>query len=333
MSDEFAPGHKRRRSLQDSPVDLTIMQKARSSLLSLQRELEGIDETQDQLTTIMAQIDIVQQILGTAKKPKVSFSSISKADLKNVGIERKLLQMQSAQLASMLEAEVAKTSHVQQLCLRIERIYRHVSMRFEAGPRMILDAVLLTVAEISSDGDTKVPVAILPEMRIASGEGVLLKNPVTDFELWVTGSVNYGLCTYEQEDLRRDRVLSADVDDARLLAKSKIFLIEAKRLQDKPLYDFMPEAIAQAVALCEVTKTQTVRFCLTDGRKWVFCLFSKNPAGERVCYEGNSFSIPEPSALLNGALWQESVRQVVELVHHWLVEEKDPMEDSLSSLQ
>jgi hypothetical protein len=138
---------------------------------------------------------------------------------------------------------------------------------------MILDAVLLAVAEICADGDAKLPVAILPEMRIASGDGILLKNPTTSFEMWFTGTVDYGVCTYENENQRRgavfltiplrvlfshilspsDRVLNADLDDVGRLARSKIFLIEGKRLQDKPLYDFMPEAISQAAGLCEVT--------------------------------------------------------------------------------
>jgi len=65
---------------------------------------------------------------------------------------------------------------------------------------MILDAILLTVAELCSDGNPELPVAILPEMRIATGDGVLLKNPTTDFEVWFTGNVDYGVCTYEKEN-------------------------------------------------------------------------------------------------------------------------------------
>lgn len=65
-----------------------------------------------------------------------------------------------------------------------------------------MDAVLLAVAEICADGHAKRPVAILPEMRIASGDGILLKNPATSFEMWFTGTVDYGVCTYENEDHR-----------------------------------------------------------------------------------------------------------------------------------
>jgi hypothetical protein len=64
---------------------------------------------------------------------------------------------------------------------------------------MILDAILLTIADISLDAKEKLFVAILPEMQIASGDGVLVKNPVNQFEVWLTGSVDYGVCTYKQE--------------------------------------------------------------------------------------------------------------------------------------
>ncbi|KAJ7898214.1 hypothetical protein B0H14DRAFT_2675292 [Mycena olivaceomarginata] len=200
---------------------------------------------------------------------------------------------------------------------------------------MILDAVLLAVAEICTDGDAKLPVAILPEMRIASGDGILLKNATTPFEMWFTGSVDFGVCTYENEDQRKDRVLNADVEDVGRLAKSQIFLIEGKRLQDKPLYDFMPEAISQAAALCEVTGTTVVRFCLTDGRKWIFSVFTKDGRGRRVCYEGSGTKILEPRLDPEGrdSVWEHSIHQIVELVYHWLVAEDDPLTDVLYQLE
>ncbi|KAH9953295.1 hypothetical protein BC827DRAFT_1249215 [Russula dissimulans] len=67
---------------------------------------------------------------------------------------------------------------------------------------MILDAILLTIADISLDAKEKLPVAIFPKMRIASGDGVLVKNPVNQFEVWLTGNVDYGVCTYEDEEDR-----------------------------------------------------------------------------------------------------------------------------------
>ena len=67
---------------------------------------------------------------------------------------------------------------------------------------MILDAVLLTIADISLDVGEKLPVAIFPGMRIATGEGVLVKNAETQFEVWLGGDVDYGVCTYEKVEDR-----------------------------------------------------------------------------------------------------------------------------------
>lgn len=54
---------------------------------------------------------------------------------------------------------------------------------------MILDAILLALAEIAST--QKRGVAILPEMRIAQGDGVQVSNPVSGYELWLSGNVDY----------------------------------------------------------------------------------------------------------------------------------------------
>jgi hypothetical protein len=82
---------------------------------------------------------------------------------------------------------------------------------------MILDAILLTVAEISADGtgEAKRPVAIFPELRIATGDGVGIVNPATKFQVWLTSNVDYGLCTYALESQRSNHypsllVLSSD---------------------------------------------------------------------------------------------------------------------------
>jgi hypothetical protein len=60
---------------------------------------------------------------------------------------------------------------------------------------MILDAVLLTLAEIAST--QKRCVAILPQMRIAQGDGVQISHPVSGYELWLSGNVDYAVIEYE----------------------------------------------------------------------------------------------------------------------------------------
>ena len=36
-------------------------------------------------------------------------------------------------------------------------------------------------------------VAILPDMKFASGNGISIKNPVSGYELWLDGSVDYAV--------------------------------------------------------------------------------------------------------------------------------------------
>ena len=99
-----------------------------------------------------------------------------KSDLLNLGIERKLLIINQDVLVKRLQKKsAAHVNQIKLLCGQIERINRFVSMpvhechillpcetKFEPGARMILDAILLTVAEISADGEAKLPVAIFP---------------------------------------------------------------------------------------------------------------------------------------------------------------------------
>jgi len=54
-----------------------------------------------------------------------------------------------------------------------------------------------------------------------------------------------------------DDVLYGNVGTISRLAKSSIFIVEGKRFNEKVLSDFMPEAISQAAALCEVTGSES----------------------------------------------------------------------------
>ena len=64
---------------------------------------------------------------------------------------------------------------------------------------MILDAVLLSLAKIASSEETKLGVAILPEMRIAVGDGVQVINPFSQYEIWLTGNVDYAVIQFADE--------------------------------------------------------------------------------------------------------------------------------------
>ena len=60
---------------------------------------------------------------------------------------------------------------------------------------MILDAILLTLVKIVSTQQRRV--AILPEMRITEGDGVQISHPVSGYELWLSGNVDYVVIEYE----------------------------------------------------------------------------------------------------------------------------------------
>lgn len=62
-------GHKRKRSLQDSTVDLSKMRMALSRLDALKEELDGIEETEVELHTISEHVLALENILKGAKKP------------------------------------------------------------------------------------------------------------------------------------------------------------------------------------------------------------------------------------------------------------------------
>ena len=76
-------------------------------------------------------------------------------------------------------------------------------MQFEAGARIVLDAVLLTIADISLDATEKLHVAIFPRMRVASGDDcVLVRNAKNQFEVRLIGNVDYWICTDQYEEDR-----------------------------------------------------------------------------------------------------------------------------------
>ncbi|KIP02020.1 hypothetical protein PHLGIDRAFT_38067 [Phlebiopsis gigantea 11061_1 CR5-6] len=145
----------------------------------------------------MAHVAALERILSTSKELKISFSAVQDEHLGNMGIRKGHLYLNLSACPSYV-----KQAHLDRLCDEINRIYRYVSMVFqsEAGPKMILDAVLLTVADAVADNGEKLPVAILPEFRLTTTDGVLIRNPKTSSKTWLTGTVDYCLCTYECMD-------------------------------------------------------------------------------------------------------------------------------------
>jgi hypothetical protein len=73
-----AKGHKRKRSIHDTPVDLSKMKMAISHLASLKEELDGIQETEVEMESVMEHVHALQKILESAKKPVCTTFTLAK---------------------------------------------------------------------------------------------------------------------------------------------------------------------------------------------------------------------------------------------------------------
>jgi hypothetical protein len=82
-------------------------------------------------------------------------------------------------------------------------MFANIQTKFEAGIRVILHAVLLSIAKISEKRDTSRAVAILPEMRLGQGDGVMIRHPTSGYEVLLTGNVDYGVVQYEADDVSK----------------------------------------------------------------------------------------------------------------------------------
>jgi len=307
--------HKRKRSLQDSTVDLSKMRMALNRLESLKEELYGIEETEEELQTITDHVLALENILKGAKKPRVTFSTLASEDLKKAGVTRKRLAFVPTKVTELTEGLTTEAKvEIVDLHSRIKKIYARVNMDYEPGSRMILDAILLALAEIASTQQKEV--AILPEMRIAPGDGVQISHPVSGYELWLSGNVDYAVIEYEDVMDNKDRLLApgGSRDDAFEIANGRLFLVEAKRQgPDRTLVSYIPEAVGQAIALLKSANLPAVRFCLSDGQRWIFFIL-KSENGTLTYYESAIRSLSREA--LEGS--DLPLREIVQLVCEWL---------------
>ena len=106
--------HKRKRSIQDTPVDLTKMQLAKHRLVALQEELAGVQETEGAMEEVMRHVDALVSILGTGEELVsvvlvsstrfaaqllmylhiLAFPSLRYPDLENMGVKINKLRFQ-----------------------------------------------------------------------------------------------------------------------------------------------------------------------------------------------------------------------------------------------
>ncbi|KAF8590162.1 hypothetical protein K439DRAFT_1404055 [Ramaria rubella] len=316
-------GRTRKRSIQNTPLDINKMNLAMRHLNSLKEELDGVQETKGEIDSVMKHAKALQKILENAKKRRINCSSLSEADLDNMGIVKKRLVFKADGLNKLLKSSelVDHVCEAQALHAHLVGISHHVNMDFEAGTHMILDSILLSIA-MSSRLKAGHNVAILPKMKLGRGDGIRVSRSNSNCEVWLSGSVDYGIVQYPLELDNKERFLSPQTDRDGVLAYATglIFLLEAKRSEGayQGLPSQLPEAVAQAVALCEVIKRDEIRFCLSDGLSWIFAILKNG--NDRVYYQSTARH-------LTGQLFQQEqssesldkVREIMELVFEWLL--------------
>ncbi|KAI9068072.1 hypothetical protein FKP32DRAFT_1535239, partial [Trametes sanguinea] len=205
---------------------------------------------------------------------------------------------------------------------RLLEIYNHVSMDV-TGARMILDAMLLALPKLVTRSQTGLDIAIMPELRLAPTDGVQITNSQTGYQLWLTGSVDYAVIKYTLDDdgnnkgkfdarllgsggLRKNNVLK--------IARGRLFLVKAKR--ENPdrsgLASYVPEAVSQAMAVIKSTGSPRVRYCLSNGATWLFCL---------LMFENNQWrNYVAPPLQLKDRIEasDEGLRLIVQLLLEWV---------------
>ncbi|KAJ7483169.1 hypothetical protein FB451DRAFT_100880 [Mycena latifolia] len=187
---------------------------------------------------------------------------------------------------------------------------------------MILDAVLLSVAKIAAERNTDTSAAIFPKMRLPTEDGVCITNRNTNFQAWLTGTLDYCVLQYPNQDDNKVRFLGEDAsrDGILPLACGQLLLVEAKGTSDKivNMSEHMPKAIGQAIALSEIAGQDSVRFCLSNGRSWIFATLVKDDTGQRTFYEATPRYLNQNQNQIENATSQECVQEIVELVLQWL---------------
>ncbi|KAF8871845.1 hypothetical protein BD779DRAFT_437830 [Infundibulicybe gibba] len=165
-------------------------------------------------------------------------------DLSNLGLGRGRLLINRELLAQRLKDNVCN---------------------LEPSRKMILEAILLTVAEISAD--TGVPVIIFPKMQVADEDGINVVNPATGFQLCLTGDTDFGICTYKTEAHQFFMLTAAD-NSAMKFAHVVLRLLRTCPNASACMTTCRRRS-SQAIALSERKRKKAVRFCISDGLNWV----------------------------------------------------------------
>lgn len=70
MSDQRVV-HKGKRSIQDTPIDVSRMRRLTSQLEALREELQGVDETEAEMAEVIKHVNLLETLLKESKKKLV----------------------------------------------------------------------------------------------------------------------------------------------------------------------------------------------------------------------------------------------------------------------
>ena len=142
---------------------------------------------------------------------------------------------------------------------------------------MIINAVLWTVKRIVHNVQPKSNVAIIPEVKIDSENGIQINSPIFGYELWLTGTFDYAVVQYtddEDSDTQSktpvislqfielidllDQLLFGcpDSNEVFKLSDGHFLLIKAKQelMPDGSMALCVPKAVGQALAWATITR-------------------------------------------------------------------------------
>ncbi|KAK7681886.1 hypothetical protein QCA50_014848 [Cerrena zonata] len=181
---------------------------------------------------------------------------------------------------------------------------------------MILDATFKALWRSSEHARNTSIVSVIPEFKPPS-DGIQVMNPKTGQEYWLMGSIDYFLTCHKKSRENRRSVLELDSYTGELIlqetlqfTKNQMFLIEAKCKEDRPFNSYLPEAIGQALALCQFVGLEQVHFVVSNGRSWMFCFISKQE-GQYVSYQSRQVPLTKEGGV-------DEISVILVLLSEWL---------------
>ncbi|KAL0955574.1 hypothetical protein HGRIS_001812 [Hohenbuehelia grisea] len=333
--------YKHKPSIRDTPVDIGKLAEVKSCLVSLQEDLDDLEETETVLEGIGNLVGTLDGILSGAKTRKLGFSEVTEKQFQSLMLANGDLYFDEGMISNLVQQTTEATAiEIASLRKHILDLYQYVNMDHEPGPRAVIDSVLLSLAKIYSTDYPSQKVAIFPQLKLGDANGVMMPNASYE-TVYLTGCVDYGVISYKNEAQNTGmsqpflpflHFMTSPRQLAKLLsqsgtkkclkfADSLFFLLKDKHVAEVPLSMYIPEAVSQAIALHSVMSGKPhykhldeVRFCLTNGKTWIFLVLKRKNSGY-VYYDSAPLSLL-PEALERSDM---QLRRLMRLLLEWII--------------